>query len=463
MQEQQPSTTTTTTTTSSTTTATKSFTQQINQCSFDQWYPLFYNNHAQHGHLKRSRLTFPSTIISLSADHDDTLTTTTTTTTTSNDDDDEETKSVSSSSSSSFIDYLKQDGIQLPSSITTTTASLKKMNDENEEEEENDDDDDVFSENSDTAEMDHQFQLFKQQYASQNDDSSSDSEEAEEENLEKNQVGEFLEIQNAIRECIEKYDGAVFPKMNWSCPRDAQWILAESKFLKCTSVEDVFLVLKSSQFIVHDLEKAYVNESSLMEEEETTKREDEEKELKHKDERTKFVLVCRRWYDLDPSMEFRCFVKNGQLVAISQRNVLQYFDFLKKERYSLLEPLLIDFYETYVKDVFPLTNYTFDVYIQRNRSNVAKSLVYIVDFNVYGEPTDPLLLESWDNEVLNIESNLPSSSVVFRLVETREGTIKPSFTTYGGVPSDMYDPSIREGIEKETSHTMDEFFTSGHL
>ena len=50
---------------------------------------------------------------------------------------------------------------------------------------------------------------------------------------------------------IERLGGAVFPKLNWSAPTDAAWILGGSA--KCTSAEDVLLLLQASDRAAHDL------------------------------------------------------------------------------------------------------------------------------------------------------------------------------------------------------------------
>lgn len=356
---------------------------EINACSFDQWYPRFRK-------LNRT-VTLKSTIIPLDE---------------------------------SFISYLKQDGVFLPRSLQTT----------NREEE------DTFSEDSNAEYCRRELEHFKKQFnidVEQEDNGVEEEEEDREQ--EEEEVPEFPQIQNAIQECIDEYEGAVFPKLNWSCPRDAQWILSESKLLKCTTVADVFLVLKSSQFIVHDLENAYAN-------------------VMDNGEKVKPVLVCRKWYDLEQSMEFRCFVKSGNLVAISQRNTLQYFEFLKNERYSFIETLLKEFWNEYIRDIFPLSNYTVDLYIQRNKADLKKSRVFIVDFNVYAEPTNPLLFESWDNNVLSLSKENIESSIVFRLVENTSGTIRPSYRSYGGIPGELYDPNIQAEMNSEEIEKMKSFF-----
>ena len=60
----------------------------------------------------------------------------------------------------------------------------------------------------------------------------------------------FPELESAITAAIEKHGGACFPKLNWSAPSDAAWVLGGS--LKCTSARDVLLLLKSSDRIAHD-------------------------------------------------------------------------------------------------------------------------------------------------------------------------------------------------------------------
>tara|TARA_B100000524_G_scaffold138851_1_gene69565 strand:- start:1895 stop:2491 length:597 start_codon:yes stop_codon:yes gene_type:complete len=61
----------------------------------------------------------------------------------------------------------------------------------------------------------------------------------------------------AIRAAITRLGGAVLPKLNWSAPTDAAWVLGGSP--KCTSANDVLLLLKSSDRTAHDLDDARAN------------------------------------------------------------------------------------------------------------------------------------------------------------------------------------------------------------
>ncbi|CAO3702550.1 unnamed protein product [Rhizopus stolonifer] len=71
-----------------------------------------------------------------------------------------------------------------------------------------------------------------------------------------NQDNDHKKETHVPKEAIVHFEGAVFPKLNWSSPRDAAWI-ATTQTLKCTSPFDVFLLLKSSDFINHDLNHVY--------------------------------------------------------------------------------------------------------------------------------------------------------------------------------------------------------------
>lgn len=107
----------------------------------------------------------------------------------------------------------------------------------------------------------------------------------------------FPELEAEMREAIAELGGAVFPKLNWSAPKvrlplrlsplarafasgphycapppspppaahsaqDATWI-STTGTLKCDSPSEVFVLLKSSDFVVHDLAHACASPSSL--------------------------------------------------------------------------------------------------------------------------------------------------------------------------------------------------------
>ncbi len=80
------------------------------------------------------------------------------------------------------------------------------------------------------------------------DDWSDDNEDDNESNAQ-NSV-EFPELEQKMRQILSRF-GSVFPKLNWSSCQDSKWIIASGT--RCTQSSDIYLLLKSSDNIVHDL------------------------------------------------------------------------------------------------------------------------------------------------------------------------------------------------------------------
>ncbi|KAI8342273.1 D123-domain-containing protein [Chlamydoabsidia padenii] len=194
-------------------------------------------------------------------------------------------------------------------------------------------------------------------------------------------------IEEAIRQAVDEFGGAVFPKLNWSSPRDAAWI-ATTQSLKCTSPFDVFLLLKSSDFINHDLNHAFEH-------------------CERQPENITYDLILRKWHDLQPSLEFRCFVKEKEIIGISQRE-MTFYGFLVDIQEEL-ETKIYNFFEDHIRDNFPNTNYVFDVYVQQDRRKV-----WLIDFNPFAETTDGLLY-SYDKL---LEFDTEKDEAEFRIIHS---------------------------------------------
>jgi hypothetical protein len=151
----------------------------------------------------------------------------------------------------SFIDYLKEDGINLPA-IANNYFIRDDLSDDDE-------------------------MVEKIEEPKQNDEV-------------------FFGIENKLQNILTKFSNAVFVKTNWSCPSDAMWI--NNNTLKCQTVSDIFLLLKSSDRTMFDLENMF----DMCETKSTTEPEN-------------FVLVLRKWSNLHHSMEFRVFVFNKELIG----------------------------------------------------------------------------------------------------------------------------------------------------
>ncbi|KAI9328274.1 cell division cycle protein [Obelidium mucronatum] len=219
-----------------------------------------------------------------------------------------------------------------------------------------------------------------------NDDDDGSESEAEEEDDDADgdwgSIPHFPEFQEEIRIKIEALGGSVFPKLNWSSPKDASW-MALGQTLKCQTAGEIFLLLKSSDFITHDLTCPFEACTAEPITSETTAE--------------SYDLVLRKWYDLHPSMEFRCFVKENRLIAISQRDHLNFYPFLAASR-SVLESRIQQFYDLEIWGKFFADNscFTFDVYVNKGNQKV-----WLIDFNPFSVNTDSLLF-TWD-EILEVQ------------------------------------------------------------
>jgi hypothetical protein len=86
--------------------------------------------------------------------------------------------------------------------------------------------------------------------------------------------------------------------------KDASWLLPSSAPLKCTSPADVYMLLKSSDFITHDLLIDNVFDGCTVSEADTSQLTEYELEL-----------VLRKWYPVDRGREVRCFVRENVLLG----------------------------------------------------------------------------------------------------------------------------------------------------
>lgn len=204
------------------------------------------------------------------------------------------------------------------------------------------------------------------------DDFSDDEEEPSDPSL------EWPDIHTQVKNTVKDF-GKVTPKMNWSAPKDATWMSATND-LQCSTASDVYLLLKSSDFITHDLEHAF--DDCVPDNESSTQPE------------IPYHLVLRKYVNFNPALEFRCFVRDRALICMCQRDQ-NHFDFLFPMRDGL-RGTIQKFFDENLKDTFPDPNFAFDVYIPPPHQRV-----WLIDINPWAERTDPLLF-SW-LEILNMK------------------------------------------------------------
>lgn len=150
----------------------------------------------------------------------------------------------------------------------------------------------------------------------------------------------FPSFSDKLKDAMNQLGGEVFIKTNWSSPKDAAWI-ATNKSLKCSRLEDVYLLLKSSDIVANDFSHKF-------------------KEPEVDPDKTGYCVVLREWREINPSMEYRCYVMTNQIVAISQRNCNSYYDHIQASRHEILKDL-VNFYRRRLHKKFFLETYTFDV------------------------------------------------------------------------------------------------------
>ncbi|XP_027899911.1 translation initiation factor eIF2 assembly protein isoform X1 [Xiphophorus couchianus] len=217
---------------------------------------------------------------------------------------------------------------------------------------------------------------------------------------------EFPEFASTVLEAINALGGCVFPKLNWSAPRDANWIALNSS-LECRSLGDVFLLFKSSDFITHDLTQAFLQCS----------------DQDSPDPVISYELVLRKWAELIPGGEFRCFVKENKLIAVSQRDHTQYYQHILKQEQHISQAIQ-DFFSQHVQYRFLDEDFVFDVYRD------SQGRVWLIDLNPFGEVTDSLLF-SWDE--------LMSGEVVDHQQQVSKPGFYPKRTAFATRPGSLRD------------------------
>jgi len=233
----------------------------------------------------------------------------------------------------------------------------------------------------------------------------------------------FPDFEEEVVRCIGTLGGCVFPKMDWSSPKDAAWISFD-RTLRCRNVNDIFLLLKSSDFVTHDLTVPFEHCTDVPD---------------SSDQYFARHLVLRQWQDISAESEFRCFVQNGAVVAISQRHLGIHFPHLITQKEAICCDIL-HFYHTFVEGKFDDSDFTFDVWRKSTED------IVLLDFNPFGPVTDSLLF-SW-NELMNWSPCNPSSPCSYRCVLEKD--VKPDPYRWYAMPQDFVHLSTGEDPAKLT-------------
>lgn len=238
-----------------------------------------------------------------------------------------------------FVSYLRADGIVLPPENTPPT---------------DDDDLDTFSDNGEE---------------------------------ESDPSTEWQDIHSQIKSTITEFGGKVTPKLNWSAPKDATFMSATND-TQCRTPNDIYLLLKSSDFITHDLEHPF---EDCVPDATNGNHVASSSSAEHPSQpalpNIPYHLILRKYVNFNPSLEFRCFVRNRVLLCMCQRDQ-NHFDFLFSMR-DMLRSRIQAFFDAKLRDTFPDPNFVFDVYIPPPHQRI-----WLIDINPWAQRTDPLLF-SW--------------------------------------------------------------------
>jgi hypothetical protein len=324
--------------------------------------------------------------------------------------------------SDAVADWLVQDGITLPD---IDGAFPTRVRDEYDSDDEYGDNDDGSNTSSD--------------HGSERSRSSSNSHP--------DPPPELLDVYARLESGIVALGGSVIPKMQWSCPKDASWMLPNNT-LKCATPDEVFLLLKSSDRVAHDIETMNgLRQSNSQAERSSSDSPKSTIASPNEEERDNFghVIAVKKWYDLKPGREFRCFVKDGVLFAISQRDGefhQHLVDNLKTYRDDI-----VSFFYTSIRPRLSMKDIVFDCYVPQNSAKLR-----LMDFNPYGGEycTQPLLFTWEEIHSIAADSNSRNTStrVDMRVITDPQatGAIAPSETAMYGVPYDFVHDGATEQL-----------------
>ena len=94
--------------------------------------------------------------------------------------------------------------------------------------------------------------------------------------------------------------------------------------MECRTAGDVFLLLKGSDFVLHDILHA-LDDIDITFAEKDDNVSSSPPLPTQPSSLIDFEIVLRKWCNLYLSSEYRCFISNHELIGISQRDSTQYY------------------------------------------------------------------------------------------------------------------------------------------
>uniref|UniRef100_A0A1B6CFJ4 Uncharacterized protein n=1 Tax=Clastoptera arizonana TaxID=38151 RepID=A0A1B6CFJ4_9HEMI len=219
----------------------------------------------------------------------------------------------------------------------------------------------------------------------------------------------FPDFSKNIQEKLNYLGGSVFIKLNWSAPTDAAWITS-SKTLRCQNLEDIYLLLKSSIKVTKDLQFLTCDSK----------------------EKSKInpLLVLKKWVDILPGTEFRCFIANHCLIAISQRDC-EYHSYLNQTKVEVIQDIH-SFFNTNLKGKLNMENYVLDIL------RISQGNLVVLDVGLFKPNETNALLFDWE-KLLKMKDSFELCNNIepeFRYIGEPMG-IQPNFGNHVGIPQDV--------------------------
>ena len=162
-----------------------------------------------------------------------------------------------------------------------------------------------------------------------------------------------------LRRPLEAFSGSVFVSVDHCAPTDTERF--RDRYGAVRRPEQVWNILCASEKIRQSAAKGEVSS-----------------------------ICLRPYHRMNIPREFRLFVRNGALIAMSQYHLIRHFRRLEgvRDKYWGIADRLIK----QIGWMLPLPELVIDVYIS------SSGKIQIVDLNPWGKPTDPLLLRTWDRD-----------------------------------------------------------------
>ncbi|KAI3651214.1 hypothetical protein MP228_004695 [Amoeboaphelidium protococcarum] len=209
-----------------------------------------------------------------------------------------------------------------------------------------------------------------------------------------------------IQQVIDQFSN-VFPKLNWSSPKDACWI-NHNQSPQCSTVDDIIQMLKASDCINFDLSHVF-DECTLQSETYQNDHNLSDDDIRILKGQLRHLILKRFDDNIVPSMEFRCIVHHSTLVGISQRYLGVCYNYTQQELGNIRQSI-IDFHQHQLNDTFQnLKDYVFDVCVMK------ENVVRLIDINPLSDSTDLALFASSNDEIESLDTIDPQLLPVLRV------------------------------------------------